>query len=153
MTTRQLIRITYVSEAAIARAPDDAGEALAREVEGILAISRRNNAGVGVTGALIFNRTTFGQVLEGPEAAVEETFARIEADPRHRDVEVLDLRTVETRAFGDWSMGFVGRRATSERPGIEDHRTTLNLARMGGDEVFGTLHRIALGRDMALRVA
>ena len=146
MATDGLVRITYVSRA---RAGLDA----AREVEGILAASRRNNARAGVTGALIFNRSTFGQVLEGPETAVEATYARIEADPRHHDVEVLDLRPVEGRAFADWSMGFVGRRDSLGRPEAEAHRTTLDLAAMGGDEMFGALHRIAMGRDAALRVA
>ena len=152
--TEQLIRIIYVSHARLVGTGDgDGAEALAREVEGILAVSRRNNARVGVTGALIFNRSTFGQVLEGPEAAVEETYVRIEADPRHRDVEVLDLRSVEERAFGDWSMGFVGRRASLGRSEVEARRTTLDLARMQGDEMFGVLHRIALGRDTALLVS
>ena len=145
MATDGLVRITYVSRVG-------AGFDAAREIEGILAASRRNNARAGVTGALIFNRSTFGQVLEGPEAAVEETYERIEADPRHHDVEVLDLRSVEARAFGDWSMGFVGRPLSTGRPEAEAHRTTLDLARMGGDEMFSLLHRIALGRDAALLV-
>ena len=148
----RLIRITYVSrtvDAGFARGADRP-EGAASEVESILAVSRRNNARVGVTGALIFNRSTFGQVLEGPEEAVDETYARIEADPRHRDVEVLDLRSVEERGFGDWSMGFVGRQDRLVRPGVEDCRTTLDLRRMGGDQVFGTLYRIALGRDTAM---
>ena len=147
MTDSRLIRIVYVSRSALGDA-----EGVERAIGGILDVSRRNNGACGVTGALIFNRGTFGQILEGPEDAVEETFTRIEGDPRHHDVEVLDLKRVSERAFGDWSMGFVGRRSAAGRDGVEAHRTTLDLARMNGDAVFATLHAIALGRDTALRV-
>ena len=65
---------------------------------------------------------------------------------------MLDLKPIEARAFGDWSMGFVGRQASLARAEDESRRTTLDLATMGGDRMFATLHRIALGRDMALRL-
>lgn len=145
MTVPKLIRISYLSSAA-------QGVDTGREIEAILAASRRNNARSGVTGALIFNRGTFGQILEGPDEAVDETFARIEADPRHDRIEVLALKKVDARAFADWSMGFVGR-PSSMTEAVEARRTTFDLSSMDGDEMFATLHRIALGRDSALRIA
>ena len=150
MPRPSLVRIVYVSRAVPSDLP--AAEASAR-IDDILAASRRNNARCGVTGALIFNRGTFGQILEGPEDAVEETFLRIEADPRHDEVQVLDLKTIDAPAFGDWSMGFVGRPSAAAGAAFEDRRTTLDLAAMGGDEMFATLHRIAVGRDRALQIA
>lgn len=144
MAQHALVRIIYLSQAAAGVDPDQV-------IEDILAVSRRNNGRVGVTGALIYNRGTFGQVLEGPEGAVEETFARIEADRRHTEMQVLGLKTIDARAFGDWSMGFVGR-AHSMRPAEEARRTTLDLSAMGGDAMFATLHRVAMGRDLALRL-
>ena len=154
MTDTRLIRITYISRSGSGAGGESRSERdLAGEIDAILEVSRRNNGGCGVTGALIFNRGTFGQILEGPEDAVEETFLRIEGDPRHHDVEVLDLKPVTARAFGDWSMGFVGREASMSRPEVEARRTTLDLARMDGDEVFALLHQLALGRDTAIRAA
>lgn len=146
MTRGALVRIVYLSHAVPGLDPDAI-------IGDILDVSRRNNARAGVTGALIYNRGSFGQVLEGPEAAVEDTFGRIEADPRHAEIQVLDLKTIDARAFGDWSMGFVGRPSSMPSGEAEARRTTLDLATMGGDEMFATLHRIALGRDLALRLS
>ena len=49
----------------------------------LLATSRRNNEQSGITGMLLYNERRFPQVLEGNEAAVSATSARIERDPRH----------------------------------------------------------------------
>ncbi|SFP49303.1 BLUF domain-containing protein [Sphingomonas rubra] len=77
---------------------------IAVNIGDILHQSRRNNGAAGVTGLLYTDGTRFLQVIEGPEDAVDETFARIKADPRHRAVVILSDRTVTTREFGDWSM-------------------------------------------------
>lgn len=90
-----MLQIVYVSSAAIGTGIDP--------VE-ILATAQRNNEREGVTGALYFDGVRFMQALEGPEAAVEATFARIRADKRHRAVVVLARRTIEQRDFGDWAM-------------------------------------------------
>ena len=71
----------------------------------ILAASRRNNAAADVTGMLLHIDGGFLQILEGPDAAVEETFARIAADPRHTRVARLWREPAERRIFRDWSMG------------------------------------------------
>ena len=76
------------------------------ELVSVLDASRRNNAKVGVTGLLVAGGRRFLQVLEGPEAAVEATLGRIQADPRHRALVTLSRKTVDARQFGDWSMGF-----------------------------------------------
>ena len=78
------------------------------EIGRILEASRRNNTLVGVTGALMFNAGFFGQVLEGPLGAVEATFERIQQDPRHGDVALLQFTPVEQRTFESWAMAFVG---------------------------------------------
>ncbi len=77
-------------------------------IDDILRTSQRNNARVGVTGALIFTGNAFGQVLEGPIEQVEEIFDRIQGDPRHCDVTVLDICEVTERSFTGWAMGYVG---------------------------------------------
>jgi hypothetical protein len=79
------------------------------DLKKLLMGSRLRNAEAGLTGMLIYDRGTFLQMLEGDMAPVFKTFARIERDPRHKDICVL-LRDpdVAERAFGDWSMGYAG---------------------------------------------
>ena len=91
-------RIIYISTARAILAP--------AELESILRASRRNNAAVGVSGLLIVGGRRFLQALEGPPDAVATVFKRIEADPRHFAVVTLNRKTIEQRAFGDWSMGY-----------------------------------------------
>ena len=72
----------------------------------LLAVSRRNNEKSGITGMLLYKERRFLQVLEGEESAVRATYARIERDPRHRDVVLLITGAEQEREFGDWSMAF-----------------------------------------------
>lgn len=153
----RLIRIVYLSSPRIdghdERDADAPGPAFVAELDRILAVSQRNNAAAGVTGALIFNSGLFGQVLEGPDEVVETTYRRIAADPRHGEVTMLGSKPVVERAFGDWSMGFVGLGALSDAPEHEARRTTRDLAEMDDDEVFAVLHGYAVERDLNLRAA
>ena len=72
----------------------------------ILEEARRRNAEGDVTGLLLYNGKRFLQVLEGSEPAVRETFARIEADPRHHALVVVGEGTVAEREFGGWAMAY-----------------------------------------------
>ena len=76
------------------------------ELESILAVSRRNNAAVGVTGMLLYKDGNLMQVLEGEEDAVRQTYTRISVDPRHRGLLILLEGPVEERAFEEWEMAF-----------------------------------------------
>lgn len=73
-------------------------------LNGILLQARRNNARDGLTGALVVRRDLYLQLLEGPEAAVQATFARIKRDNRHLAVKVLSCAPAELRLFPDWTM-------------------------------------------------
>lgn len=75
-----------------------------RDVESIVAVAQERNAPLGVTGVLLAYGEVFMQILEGPPEAVASTFARIERDPRHRDVVVLRRDEVARALFGGWSM-------------------------------------------------
>lgn len=90
-------QIVYASSAAGLFRPDDLAD--------ILAVSRRNNARDGVTGALLYSGGNVLQALEGPEAAVEATYARVHADPRHHGVLMLYRGTADARSFPEWAMG------------------------------------------------
>lgn len=136
-----LTRVTYVSRTS----PLMSGADFAPEIERILETARRNNARAAVTGALIYNRSFFGQVLEGPAAAVDEVFERIQADPRHADVVVLGYESVEARAFPDWSMGFVGTDTVAARLfGNAANSLSVDPRDVPSDRLFATLHALAV---------
>ena len=92
-----MYRLLYVSTARKVITSADLG--------GILSISRRNNAAVGVTGLLVAGGRRFLQALEGEEAAVLATVNRIRDDPRHFAIATLSSGPITQRAFPNWSMG------------------------------------------------
>lgn len=78
-----------------------------RDLENILDVSRKNNAALGVTGALCYAGCGFLQCLEGPAKAVNEIYRRITQDARNEDVMLLTYSPITERAFGQWSMAFI----------------------------------------------
>lgn len=93
-----LLSLAYIS-VPLRRFPPD-------ELRDLLAISRRNNVRLGITGMLLYKGGNFMQALEGPEASVRALQEKIGRDPRHRSmITVLDTWT-DYRQFADWSMGF-----------------------------------------------
>ena len=94
-----MYRIVYTSAAA--QAFSDAA------IEALLRGARQRNKTLGVTGMLVFHEGTFLQAIEGERRAANEIFARIQEDPRHRDIAVLHRGPGdEPRVFGAWPMGF-----------------------------------------------
>ncbi|MFM2052172.1 MAG: hypothetical protein RL456_209 [Pseudomonadota bacterium] len=72
----------------------------------LLAVARRRNAALGITGVLLHDRGHFFQVLEGEPGAVDALYARIAADPRHASVVQIIHEPIVRRSFAQWSMGF-----------------------------------------------
>ena len=131
-----IYRLVYTSRNFLEGGEEEQKAAIA----GLLAVSKRNNARVGVTGALLFNGGSFAQVLEGSRAAVETTFERIQRDPRHSDVAVLQCEPVASRGFPNWSMGFVGDSPRGRALWTEVARlTNFDLSRLEGNVLFNTL--------------
>ena len=95
--------IFYVSQKTVAW-PDDGPD-----VDAITAVAMSRNASLAVTGALISTDHYFAQILEGPEAAVDDVMLSILRDPRHRSVKVLAEGEYEDRWFAQWSLAFAGR--------------------------------------------
>ncbi len=134
-----LYRLVYTSRNLMEGGEEEQKAAVA----GVLAVSKRNNARVGVTGALLFNRGSFAQVLEGSKAAVETTFERIQRDTRHSDVAVLQCEPVTARAFPNWSMGFIGDSPRGRALWTEvAQATNFDLSRLEGNVLFTTLLNI-----------
>ncbi len=71
---------------------------------GILSAARRNNPRYGITGALVCRRDVYLQLIEGPADAIDALFARIEADDRHTNVELLLSEDAAERMFPAWAM-------------------------------------------------
>ena len=95
--SNMLIQLTYASRTSKALVPED--------LKAILMASQRNNARVGITGALCLSNGIFLQQLEGDRTAVSLLYHRILADPRHRDPAILDFAEISSRKFTQWSMG------------------------------------------------
>ncbi|MEI7607220.1 MAG: BLUF domain-containing protein [Rhodospirillaceae bacterium] len=94
-----LVRLIYCST------PKGIGDA---DIADILEKSRTNNALDGITGVLVYNGTHFLQCLEGGRLTVTRRFAAIAADPRHKDVELLQVTVIPERRFPGWTMAYVG---------------------------------------------
>jgi hypothetical protein len=94
-----LIRLIYASRTHGAITPVD--------VKDIVHTSRRNNAGLGVTGALMLSNGIFLQCLEGDHLAVNALYHRILLDTRHREPAILQFTDIDQRLYGGWNMGLV----------------------------------------------
>ena len=105
-------RIVYVSRCALRPGRFGSPEA----ISDILTSSRRNNAAIGITGALAFNGEYFAQVLEGERDVVVDLMQRVERDARHSDVLVVDEGWVKQRDFGGWAMAYVDAPGEKEIP-------------------------------------
>ncbi|KUO56705.1 MAG: hypothetical protein APF78_11405 [Sphingomonadales bacterium BRH_c3] len=73
-------------------------------IASILESCRRNNAERAVTGLLLYNGRNFLQLLEGNVEDLSWVLHRIEADPRHNGVSIIEDIAVEERACPDWLM-------------------------------------------------
>jgi Sensors of blue-light using FAD len=85
------------------------------ELAALLAWAQPYNAAHGITGLLLYSDGRYVQLLEGPEAAVEDLYARIRRDPRHAEVETVS-RGPGLRRFAAWTMdsGYVTPRELEE---------------------------------------
>ena len=80
----------------------------------LLTKARANNRAADITGVLLYAEHSFIQVLEGAPDALDATFARIQNDPRHKNVLTLVREPIETRSFSRWTLGYRGCEETFE---------------------------------------
>jgi hypothetical protein len=113
---------------------------------------RRNQAN-RITGALVFDRLWFLQVLEGERDVVSETVLRIANDQRHDRLTIMDARPIGERAFGNWWMGIAAMQETAarllERQGLPPR---FNPTRMTGEQALALAVDLAqqgLARELA----
>jgi hypothetical protein len=94
-----LVRVLYVSRAV--------GPQTSTVTHSILAKAQAYNREHGIGGVLCQGRGLYLQVLEGERSAVHRLYARIVADRRHTDVELLHQEEVADRRYAQWSMAHV----------------------------------------------
>jgi hypothetical protein len=99
----------YISVSAL---PAD-GQAVV--LDAIVDVSRRRNADLGVTGALIFSGSRFAQLIEGPADSVATLRAVIERDVRHWSVTTVEAATGDGRLFEGWSLAYGGHSTFVDR--------------------------------------
>lgn len=97
-----LCRLIYYSRATI---PAGAG-ALSGDLGRILNASLRNNARDRISGALIYDRGRFVQVLEGGRGVLNRVYQRIRYDMRHEAMTLADFAEIPHREFAAWSMAY-----------------------------------------------
>jgi len=90
--------LVYVSSAKVPLSATDLKELLAQ--------SREKNAGLDITGLLLYKEGNFMQVLEGEKGAVLALMESIEKDRRHHGIIIVDQGEPPRRQFGEWSMAF-----------------------------------------------
>jgi len=93
-----LKQLVYISTAVNPFSRDD--------IRTLLVGARRRNAELGLSGLLLVDNSLFLQVLEGSPPAVDNIFATISRDVRHRDIDVIYSNdALPERQFARWAMG------------------------------------------------
>ena len=80
-----------------------------KDIEKILASSRKYNVTNNITGLLAFNGKYFLQALEGLRSDVSQCMERISKDPRHKNLCAVYHKEIAERDFSDWNMAYVGQ--------------------------------------------
>jgi len=114
------------------------------EVRDLLRRAKINNGRDGITGILIHDRRRYLQYLEGDEARVEATFARVSIDPRHQAIIRLHSGTISRRQFPEWALASkISARAASLKGAVE------RLVQDCDREIADELLKFAEARDRA----
>jgi len=94
-----LIRLIYVSKAV--------GPQTRALTDSILRKAHAWNTQNDITGVLCEGQGVFLQALEGERGLLTRLYARISADPRHTDLELIHCESIARRRYGEWSMARV----------------------------------------------
>ncbi len=98
-----LARLIYASAITTPIGPAD--------ITALLRKARLRNAVNGLSGLLTFDSRYFLQAIEGAPRAINDLYAGIVNDSRHRQVTLLKYGRIESRMFPDWQMGFLSANA------------------------------------------
>ncbi len=104
-----LIHLIYFSRAQLSADP----AARLRQINEIARHAQKKNEFSVITSLLIVDQGYFIQILEGERMSVQDTFQRISADSRHRDVHIVEWREIAKREFVT-SFAYVLRTPTND---------------------------------------
>lgn len=90
-----LVHIIYFSRLTLSAEP---AKRLA-QIDDITRVAQKKNEFAVITSLLIIEGNFAAQVIEGERSSVQETFDRISADQRHRDVQICEWREITKREF------------------------------------------------------
>ena len=90
-----LVHIIYFSRLALAADAVQRGDQIAE----IGRVAQKKNEFSVITSFLIIEGNFACQVVEGERTSVQETFERISADQRHREVQICEWREIAKREF------------------------------------------------------
>ncbi len=94
-----LVRLIYASRAC---------EPISHElIDSILVQARAYNPDSGITGVLCHSDDVFVQALEGSRERINQLYAHILNDKRHKDVMLLSYQEINERQYSSWTMGKV----------------------------------------------
>ena len=114
----------------------------------LLRKARLHNERTRIGGLLLYANGEFMQVLEGPEPALSQLYARIQADPRHFAVRTLAYGPIAKRAFPDWRMAYApaDARALEKVTGFMPLKAAPSHTPHPDEDVAQLLHDFAQGR-------
>jgi hypothetical protein len=77
-----------------------------KDLQALLKKARASNEILGITGMLLYRDRFFIQALEGEQTVLENLYAIISTDERHRNVILIYEKPIQQRRFPNWTMGF-----------------------------------------------
>ena len=90
------------------------------EIFRIVSTSATNNARDGLSGFLLYFNEQFFQVVEGPETAIDGLMRRLETDPRHHSIRIVERREIPSPNFPTWRMKRLFAAPETSAPGQID---------------------------------
>ena len=117
---------------------------LEQDINDILQQGQVGNSRLGITGALLTDRTSFAQVLEGPTASIESMYSKLVDDERHYGNELLLYVGTHVRLFPWSALAFV---KVDHMPGVDgiNGQSTLLDRRKAYLSVMAALRPLLLG--------
>lgn len=117
---------------------------LNENIKAIVRYSQIRNAKLGITGALLTDKTSFAQVAEGSAASIGNMYSSIVNDERHYDVELLQYVVTHVRLLPLQTLAFVEVDRLPGIDGINRHSTPLDR-RKACLSVLAALRPLLLG--------
>ncbi len=117
---------------------------LPANLENILARARSNNRKHGISGVLSFKKGHYLQIVEGPNDEVDQLYANIQHDPRHKSVSVICTIQTKQRYLQDWDMKLIPFCAVDTQfvKFMKDHVVGKNDLSTAQQEVFSLFYNL-----------